>query len=496
MTASPMHLVLSAILLVAVVGPATAQVSGKSGKAKETVRIRVADPDAQIFQVFIDRKPMTVLYRKGNEVGLELVAGEDGIECRHDVAVVTSDGRLADLQGVNFCDTDWILTVESASLSGGSGAKPPPGSSATRPVAQADAPAGEDCGWLAIMACQSDSAAAERDSTRIMGGVSVISTDDYQGLEPDLYCAAQGPYATEAEAEQTAGFFRGKGAPDAYTRQACEAVDPPADGSADADAPSGGGEDGGEDVAADAAPTPDTRELELEPGWSFIPPSEPANQPLLAFVDASSGTLQFLAACGAGEGIAITLYRADGTAAGAQVDVTLATSRFRQRYQATVSADSGSVSLATGPDDPLWRALAAHTRLDVDIGTLGPYSLSLRGSGVMVRPFVDACARAPSAPAGRSEADASQGRQPNAGTTTPSGAVRYACDRGPHLQVFYDSARNRAVVSVAGGEPMALDHVPSGSGALYRAGAFELHNKGGEAVWTEPGNRQFSCRSQ
>jgi membrane-bound inhibitor of C-type lysozyme len=43
---------------------------------------------------------------------------------------------------------------------------------------------------------------------------------------------------------------------------------------------------------------------------------------------------------------------------------------------------------------------------------------------------------------------------------------------------------------------MVLDHVPSGSGALYRAGAFELHNKGGEAVWTEPGNRQFSCRGQ
>ena len=494
MTASPMHLVLSAILLVAVVGPATAQVSGKSGKARETVRIRVADPDARIFQVFIDREPMTVLYRKDNEVGLELVGGEDGIECRHDVAVVTSDGRLADLPGVNFCDTDWVVTVETASLSGGSGATPPPASGATPPAAQAAAPAGEDCGWLAIMACRPESAAAERDSTRIMGGVSVISTDDYQGLEPGLYCAAQGPYATEAEAEQTAGFFRGKGAPDAYTRQACEAVAPPADGAADADAPSA--EDGGEDGAADATPTPDTRELELEAGWSFIPPSEPANQPLLAYVDRSSGTLQFLAACGAGEGIAVTLYRADGTAAGAQVDVTLATSGFRQRYRATVSADSGSVSLATGPDDPLWRALAAHTRLDVDIGTLGPYSLSLRGSGVMVRPFANACARAPAAPAGQSEADAPQGGQPDAGTTAPSGAVRYACDGGPRLQVFYDGPRNRAVVSVAGGEPMVLDHVPSGSGALYRAGAFELHNKGDEAVWTEPGNRQFSCRSQ
>jgi membrane-bound inhibitor of C-type lysozyme len=494
MTASPIHFVLSAILLVAVIGPATAQVSGKSGKERETVRIRLADPDAQIFQVFIDRKPVTVLYRKDNEVGLEIVAGEDGIECRHDVAVVTSDGRLADLPGVNFCDTDWVVTVETSSLSGGSGAKPPPGSGATRPVAQAAAPAGEDCGWLAIMACQPDSAAAERDSTRIMGGVSVISTDDYQGFEPGLYCAAQGPYATEAEAEQTAGFFRGKGAPDAYTRQACEAVAPPADGSPGADAPSG--EDGGEDVAEDAAPTPDTRELELEPGWSFIPPTEPANQPLLAYVDASSGTLQFLAACGAGDGIAVTLYRADGTAAGTQVDVSLATSGFRQRYQATVSADSGSVSLATAPDDPLWRALAAHTRLDVDIGTLGSYSLSLRGSGVMVRPFVDACTRAPSAPAGQSEADAPQGGQPGAGTTAPSGAVRYACDGGPRLQVFYDGPRNRAVVSVAGGEPIVLDHVPSGSGALYRAGAFELHNKGGEAVWTEPGNRQVFCRGQ
>jgi membrane-bound inhibitor of C-type lysozyme len=489
-----MHLVLSAILIVAVVGPATAQVSGKSGKDRETVRIRVADPDAQIFQVFIDRKPVTVLYRKGNEVGLELVAGEDGIECRHDVAVVTSDGRLADLQGVNFCATDWVVTVDAASLSGGSGAKPPAGSGATRPVAQAASPAGKDCGWLAIMACQRDSAAAERDSTRIMGGVSVISTDDYQDLEPGLYCAAQGPYATEAEAEQTAGFFRGKGAPDAYTKQACEAVPPPPDGSADANAPSG--QDGGEDSAADAAATPDTRELELEPGWSFIPPSEPANQPLLAFVDASSGTLQFLAACGTGEGIAVTLYRADGTVAGAQVDVTLATSGFRQRYQATVSADSGSISLATGPGDPLWHALAAHSRLDVDIGTLGPYSLSLRGSGVMARPFIDACARPPSAPAGRSEAEAPQGGQPDAGTTAPSGAVRYACDRGPRLQVFYDRARKRAAVSVAGGEPMVLGHVPSGSGALYRAGGFELHNKGGEAIWTEPGNQQVSCRRE
>lgn len=487
MIASPTRLAVAATLSVAAaIAPVAAQNSDTSTQESEIARIRLAESGTQIFQVFIDRKPVTVLYRKDNEVGIEFVADEDGIECSHDVAVVTSDGRLADLPGVNFCESDWIVTVDAARLSGGSGSGSSASAAAPSDRTQAAAGSDENCGWLAIMACKPNSADAERDSTRIMGGVSVISTDDYQGLEPGMYCAAQGPYATEAEAEQTAGFFRGKGAPDAYTRQTCEAAPPP-----DAAAQTDQSEDPA-DLAGDADPATAVRELELSPGWNFVPPSDTDNQAVLAYADASSGGPEFVATCGTAEDIAITFYRApDGAAVGSNVDVSLGAGRFRREYPATVSSDGASVVLSTDQDDPLWRALAAYVRLDIDIGTLRSYSLSLRGSGVKVRPFVDACEQLAAAPAGPDDAGPS-----DAGAATPGSSARYACVRGPSLEVFFDSARGRAVVSVEGGEPIALQQARSGSGALYRAGGYELHSKAGEAVWTEPGNRQYICRSE
>lgn len=484
MTASLIRFALAATFIAATVGTATAQNSGVIEQKSVIARIRIDVPDTQIFQVFLDRKPVTVLYRKGSEVGLELMADEGRIECRHDLAVVTSDGRLADLPGVNFCDSDWIVTVAAASLSGGTGSKTPAQASPATPSAEAaSTPADADCGWLAIMACERDAAAAERESTRIMGGVSVVSTNDYQGLEPDLFCAAQGPYATESEAEQTAGFFRGKGAPDAYTRQACEAAGA---GRADAGQPLA---DSGSDLAGGQTGQPTPQASDLEPGWNLVPSSD--GLPMLAYADPSSDTAQFTAFCG-GDGISIILDRVpDGAAAGSQIDTVLDTGAFRQRYRATVTDDGTSVVVATDPRDPLWRALAAHVRLDVVTGALRPYSLSLRGSSAAVRRFVDACGRAPSAPAGTPASDADAG----AGVA-PGAAARYACSRGPRLEVFFDRARDRAVVSVEGGEPMALDRAQSGSTALYAAGGYQLQGNGSEVTWTEPGGGQFACRGE
>jgi membrane-bound inhibitor of C-type lysozyme len=234
------------------------------------------------------------------------------------------------------------------------------------------------------------------------------------------------------------------------------------------------------------------RELELEPGWNFVPPTDTDKQVVLAYADASSGGPEFVATCGTGDGIAVTLYRApDGAAVGSKVDVALGAGGFRGEYPATVSTDGASVVLSTDLDDPLWRALAAYVRLDIDIGSLRPYSLSLRGSGVTVRPFVDACEQAPAAPAGPADAGS-----PDAGAATPGGSARYTCASGPSLEVFFDNARDRAVVSVEGGEPIALAQARPGSGTLYRAGGYELHSKAGEAVWTEPGNRQYTCRTK
>ena len=69
--------------------------------------------------------------------------------------------------------------------------------------------------------------------------------------------------------------------------------------------------------------------------------------------------------------------------------------------------------------------------------------------------------------------------------------VTYACEDGSEVAVTYDLESESATLG-----SVTLAQEPSGSGALYRNGGYEIHGKGDEILLTTPGSAALACRKK
>lgn len=88
------------------------------------------------------------------------------------------------------------------------------------------ASAGErQCGWYAVLGCSRDAYAAERILEGVRGivlpgsaGTHVVETSDYPGFNPGLFCVVDGPFESQAEAENVHWQDM---VPNAYVKRGC-----------------------------------------------------------------------------------------------------------------------------------------------------------------------------------------------------------------------------------------------------------------------------------
>ncbi len=219
--------------------------------------------------------------------------------------------------------------------------------------------------------------------------------------------------------------------------------------------------------------------------WLFTPTKDNGS---LAFAVPGTNASEFTAVCSPASGEAsVALGRsAPEVRPGASVSVAFAAGAFSRSYTATgsdVSETSGLSNplLTLKTDDPLWPALIRENVLTVQIGSSAPYALSLKGSAAQAQQFLAYCSPAPPPVV--------------AAPPTPGGnGVAFVCDDGSFIDVVFDDANQRVIVSEPGAPPLILRRVASRRGARYVAGPARLVGYAETVTWTPDGGRPSTCR--
>jgi hypothetical protein len=240
---------------------------------------------------------------------------------------------------------------------------------------------------------------------------------------------------------------------------------------------------------AAATPAPATSDYV----WMF---SSTRDNGSLAFAVPNSDDSEFTAVCApASNEATLALGRsAPEVRAGAAVTVRLSAGTFTQDYRATGS-DVSQLSGLSNPliklkiTDPLWPALVRESALAIQIGSAAPYALPLKGSGAKARQFLSFCSPAPPTPP-----VVAAPPMPSPG----AGAIPFACEDGSFINVVFDDANARVIVTDAGGgPPTSLGRVASRHGARYvDDGGDELVGYAETITWSRGGSYPATCRPQ
>ncbi len=216
----------------------------------------------------------------------------------------------------------------------------------------------------------------------------------------------------------------------------------------------------------------------------------------LAFAVPNSEDSELTAVCAPGSNEAtLALGRsAAEVQPGRNVTVSFSAGTFAQSYRAKGSEVSQMTGLSNPliklkTDDPLWQAIIHESALAIQIGSAAPYALPLRGSAAQARPFLAYCSPAPVAPAAPTYSG-----QPI--PSPDSGSIPFACDDGSFINVVFDDANARVIVTdPAAGPPMSLRRVASRQGARYVGrGGDELVGYAETISWSRGGSYPATCR--
>ncbi|MHA1549559.1 MAG: hypothetical protein ACTSYE_11580 [Alphaproteobacteria bacterium] len=197
-----------------------------------------------------------------------------------------------------------------------------------------------------------------------------------------------------------------------------------------------------------------------------------------------AGELAAVCELGTGDVTMVLSRSAPETFPGQPVGVRFRAGNFDAAYTATgteISQLSGRSHprLVLNTGDPLWPALIRENVLSIQIGSLAPFALSLKGSAVNARAFLANCNPAPPAP------------PPPTGNVGP---VAFLCHDGSMLSAAF--AADSVTVFEGGAAPLLLQRIGSSQGARFVAAGAELIGLDEQITWRRPGFAQRTCRPQ
>ncbi len=211
----------------------------------------------------------------------------------------------------------------------------------------------------------------------------------------------------------------------------------------------------------------------------------------LSYAIPQTDAWQFSATCEAGSigpeiPVMLALNFADRPN-GAPVTVNFQTGSLNGSYAGSVSIQNeefAGILVNIGNQDPLWTALFGARSLTIRSDTGDESTIPLNGVGAPLKRFLSKC-----------KANFAQ-----AGAAAPaqiSGPFTYQCENGKTFQASFDNSRSNTIAHIlAGGHPLELHQVESGSGAKFvnEAEGLTLHTKGDLAVFTS-GHHQTTCHT-